>query len=54
MAYWKRPNEMHDYVNSTLWGAHGISPMAALPSKTINDAWFLSSAAALAEDPKRI
>ena len=55
VALWKRPNEIHDYANSTLWGVTGIpNPMAAHPGKAVDNSWFLSAAAALAERPQNI
>jgi hypothetical protein len=50
---WKRPENVHDTENATLWGSDGISPLAA-EEGDVHDGWLLSAAAAIAENPGRI
>jgi len=47
---WKRPNEIEGKEPS-LWGLKGISPMLAAQQGKLGDNWFLSAAAAVAEQP---
>lgn len=50
---WKRPSNVHDTENATLWGRGGISPIAAKQGD-VDDHWLLSAAAAIAEYPARV
>jgi len=48
---WARPSELEE--EPSLWGRKGISPTGVNQGQ-LGDCWFLASAAAIAENPKRI